>query len=67
MCPGPNCRNLAMPALWECLPTSISWFALFQSLLYKKVHEAQYRSHLANEMMMYHMQVRRTGAFRISR
>nr|XP_014351806.1 PREDICTED: cGMP-dependent 3',5'-cyclic phosphodiesterase [Latimeria chalumnae] len=27
------------------------------SLLYKKVHEAQYRSHLANEMMMYHMKV----------
>lgn len=29
-----------------------------QSLLYKKVNEAQYRSHLANEMMMYHMKVR---------
>lgn len=28
-----------------------------QSLLYKKVHEAQFRSHLANEMMMYHMKV----------
>ncbi|PKU27986.1 cgmp-dependent 3 -cyclic phosphodiesterase [Limosa lapponica baueri] len=28
-----------------------------QSLLYKKVNEAQYRSHLANEMMMYHMKV----------
>uniref|UniRef100_A0A8C1JXX2 Phosphodiesterase 2A n=1 Tax=Cyprinus carpio TaxID=7962 RepID=A0A8C1JXX2_CYPCA len=27
------------------------------SLLYKKVHEAQFRSHLANEMMMYHMKV----------
>ncbi|XP_010174475.1 cGMP-dependent 3',5'-cyclic phosphodiesterase, partial [Antrostomus carolinensis] len=27
------------------------------SLLYKKVNEAQYRSHLANEMMMYHMKV----------
>lgn len=28
-----------------------------KSLLYKKVNEAQYRSHLANEMMMYHMKV----------
>lgn len=29
-----------------------------QSLLYKKVHEAQFRSHLANEMMKYHMKVK---------
>lgn len=29
-----------------------------QSLLYKRVHEAQFRSHLANEMMMYHMKVK---------
>lgn len=29
----------------------------YKSLLYKKVNEAQYRSHLANEMMMYHMKV----------
>lgn len=28
-----------------------------QSLLYKRVHEAQFRSTLANEMMMYHMNV----------
>lgn len=32
-------------------------FSPLQSLLYKKVHEAQFRSHLANEMMMYHMKV----------
>ncbi|XP_067889146.1 cGMP-dependent 3',5'-cyclic phosphodiesterase isoform X2 [Heterodontus francisci] len=31
--------------------------SIAHSLLYKKVHEAQYRSHLANEMMMYHMKV----------
>ncbi|XP_041055954.1 cGMP-dependent 3',5'-cyclic phosphodiesterase isoform X3 [Carcharodon carcharias] len=31
--------------------------SISHSLLYKKVHEAQYRSHLANEMMMYHMKV----------
>ncbi|KAI4815711.1 hypothetical protein KUCAC02_005846 [Chaenocephalus aceratus] len=29
--------------------------SLAHSLLYKRVHEAQFRSHLANEMMMYHM------------
>ncbi|GCC16705.1 hypothetical protein chiPu_0020375, partial [Chiloscyllium punctatum] len=29
--------------------------SIAHSLLYKKVHEAQYRSHLANEMMMYHL------------
>lgn len=34
-----------------------------QSLLYKKVNEAQYRSHLANEMMMYHMKVRLARSF----
>ena len=34
-----------------------------QSLLYKKVNEAQYRSHLANEMMMYHMKVRLARRF----
>ncbi|KAK5904553.1 hypothetical protein CesoFtcFv8_006103 [Champsocephalus esox] len=31
--------------------------SLAHSLLYKRVHEAQFRSHLANEMMMYHMKV----------
>ncbi|XP_078401092.1 phosphodiesterase 2A isoform X2 [Cetorhinus maximus] len=31
--------------------------SISHSLMYKKVHEAQYRSHLANEMMMYHMKV----------
>ncbi|XP_059819232.1 cGMP-dependent 3',5'-cyclic phosphodiesterase [Hypanus sabinus] len=31
--------------------------SIAHSLLYKKVHEAQYRSHLANEMMMYHMKL----------
>ncbi|XP_030236370.1 cGMP-dependent 3',5'-cyclic phosphodiesterase isoform X1 [Gadus morhua] len=31
--------------------------SIAHSLLYKKVHEAQFRSHLANEMMMYHMKV----------
>ncbi|XP_042202322.1 cGMP-dependent 3',5'-cyclic phosphodiesterase-like [Callorhinchus milii] len=31
--------------------------SIAHSLLYKKVNEAQYRSHLANEMMMYHMKV----------
>lgn len=36
---------------------SIIWCLFLQSLLYKKVHEAQFRSHLANEMMMYHMKV----------
>ncbi|XP_043548660.1 cGMP-dependent 3',5'-cyclic phosphodiesterase [Chiloscyllium plagiosum] len=33
--------------------------SIAHSLLYKKVHEAQYRSHLANEMMMYHLKVRK--------
>lgn len=34
------------------------YLLFLQSLLYKKVHEAQFRSHLANEMMMYHLKVK---------
>ncbi|XP_044274540.1 cGMP-dependent 3',5'-cyclic phosphodiesterase [Varanus komodoensis] len=44
----------------EDLATAFSIYcgiSIAHSLLYKKVREAQYRSHLANEMMMYHMQV----------
>uniref|UniRef100_A0A8C8SLK1 Phosphodiesterase n=1 Tax=Pelusios castaneus TaxID=367368 RepID=A0A8C8SLK1_9SAUR len=44
----------------EDLATAFSIYcgiSIAHSLLYKKVHEAQYRSHVANEMMMYHMQV----------
>ncbi|XP_077197261.1 cGMP-dependent 3',5'-cyclic phosphodiesterase-like isoform X1 [Paroedura picta] len=44
----------------EDLATAFSIYcgiSIAHSLLYKKVHEAQYRSHLANEMMMYHMKV----------
>lgn len=36
----------------------VMYLLFLQSLLYKKVHEAQFRSHLANEMMMYHMKVK---------
>jgi len=45
--------------------SSSTIFSVFspQSLLYKKVNEAQYRSHLANEMMMYHMKVRLAWSF----
>uniref|UniRef100_A0A8B9QYE9 Phosphodiesterase n=1 Tax=Anas platyrhynchos TaxID=8839 RepID=A0A8B9QYE9_ANAPL len=42
----------------EDLATAFSIYcgiSIAHSLLYKKVNEAQYRSHLANEMMMYHM------------
>ncbi|KAK6296211.1 hypothetical protein J4Q44_G00339240, partial [Coregonus suidteri] len=44
----------------EDLATAFSIYcgiSIAHSLLYKKVHEAQFRSHLANEMMMYHMKV----------
>ncbi|XP_042313440.1 cGMP-dependent 3',5'-cyclic phosphodiesterase isoform X2 [Sceloporus undulatus] len=44
----------------EDLATAFSIYcgiSIAHSLLYKKVREAQYRSHLANEMMMYHMKV----------
>uniref|UniRef100_A0A674JQW2 Phosphodiesterase n=1 Tax=Terrapene triunguis TaxID=2587831 RepID=A0A674JQW2_9SAUR len=44
----------------EDLATAFSIYcgiSIAHSLLYKKVHEAQYRSHVANEMMMYHMKV----------
>uniref|UniRef100_A0A8C9QB13 Phosphodiesterase n=1 Tax=Spermophilus dauricus TaxID=99837 RepID=A0A8C9QB13_SPEDA len=44
----------------EDLATAFSIYcgiSIAHSLLYKKVNEAQYRSHLANEMMMYHMKV----------
>nr|XP_033803429.1 cGMP-dependent 3',5'-cyclic phosphodiesterase [Geotrypetes seraphini] len=44
----------------EDLATAFSIYcgiSIAHSLLYKQVHEAQYRSHLANEMMMYHMKV----------
>ncbi|XP_067322519.1 cGMP-dependent 3',5'-cyclic phosphodiesterase isoform X1 [Anolis sagrei] len=44
----------------EDLATAFSIYcgiSIAHSLLYKKVGEAQYRSHLANEMMMYHMKV----------
>uniref|UniRef100_A0A8C3G0G6 Phosphodiesterase n=1 Tax=Cyclopterus lumpus TaxID=8103 RepID=A0A8C3G0G6_CYCLU len=44
----------------EDLATAFSIYcgiSLAHSLLYKRVHEAQFRSHLANEMMMYHMKV----------
>uniref|UniRef100_A0A452IXW0 Phosphodiesterase n=1 Tax=Gopherus agassizii TaxID=38772 RepID=A0A452IXW0_9SAUR len=48
----------------EDLATAFSIYcgiSIAHSLLYKKVHEAQYRSHVANEMMMYHMKVRGWG------
>ena len=32
-------------------------FHIFSSLMYKKVADAQYRSKLSNELMMYHMKV----------
>ncbi|KAM9800956.1 cGMP-dependent 3',5'-cyclic phosphodiesterase [Neosynchiropus ocellatus] len=44
----------------EDLATAFSIYcgiSIAHSLLYKKVHEAQFRSHLANEMMKYHMKV----------
>ncbi|XP_017279471.1 cGMP-dependent 3',5'-cyclic phosphodiesterase isoform X2 [Kryptolebias marmoratus] len=44
----------------EDLATAFSIYcgiSIAHSLLYKKVHEAQFRSHLASEMMMYHMKV----------
>ncbi|XP_040902021.1 cGMP-dependent 3',5'-cyclic phosphodiesterase isoform X1 [Toxotes jaculatrix] len=44
----------------EDLATAFSIYcgiSIAHSLLYKKVHEAQFRSTLANEMMMYHMKV----------
>ncbi|XP_048121116.1 cGMP-dependent 3',5'-cyclic phosphodiesterase isoform X2 [Alosa alosa] len=44
----------------EDLATAFSIYcgiSIAHSLLYKKVHEAQFRSTLANEMMMYHMNV----------
>uniref|UniRef100_A0A8C6WTA4 Phosphodiesterase n=1 Tax=Neogobius melanostomus TaxID=47308 RepID=A0A8C6WTA4_9GOBI len=44
----------------EDLATAFSIYcgiSIAHSLLYKKVGEAQFRSHLANEMMMYHMKV----------
>ncbi|XP_077154964.1 cGMP-dependent 3',5'-cyclic phosphodiesterase [Ranitomeya variabilis] len=44
----------------EDLATAFSIYcgiSIAHSLLYKQVHEAQFRSHLANEMMMYHMKV----------
>lgn len=44
----------------EDLATAFSIYcgiSIAHSLLYKRVHEAQDRSHLANEMMMYHMKV----------
>ncbi|XP_031428800.1 cGMP-dependent 3',5'-cyclic phosphodiesterase [Clupea harengus] len=44
----------------EQLATAFSIYcgiSIAHSLLYKKVHEAQVRSTLANEMMMYHMNV----------
>ncbi|XP_032872534.1 cGMP-dependent 3',5'-cyclic phosphodiesterase [Amblyraja radiata] len=39
--------------------------SIVHSLLYKKVNEAQYRSHLANEMMMYHMKVTNEEVMRL--
>ncbi|XP_054650995.1 cGMP-dependent 3',5'-cyclic phosphodiesterase isoform X2 [Dunckerocampus dactyliophorus] len=44
----------------EDLATAFSIYcgiSIAHSLLYKRVHEAQFRSHLANEMMKYHMKV----------
>ncbi|XP_029028377.1 cGMP-dependent 3',5'-cyclic phosphodiesterase isoform X2 [Betta splendens] len=44
----------------EDLATAFSIYcgiSIAHSLLYKRVHEAQFRSTLANEMMMYHMKV----------
>ncbi|XP_077468194.1 phosphodiesterase 2A isoform X1 [Stigmatopora argus] len=44
----------------EDLATAFSIYcgiSIAHSLLYKKVHEAQFRSHLANEMMKYHMKL----------
>lgn len=44
----------------EDLATAFSIYcgiSIAHSLLYKKVHEAQFRSQLANEMMKYHMKV----------
>lgn len=50
--------GLLLPGICPPKPLTTLSSPLPQSLLYKKVNEAQYRSHLANEMMMYHMKVR---------
>lgn len=45
----------------EELATSFSIYcgiSLMHGLMYKKVRDAQHRSHLSNELMMYHMKVR---------
>eukprot|EP00795_Rhopilema_esculentum_P000240 gene240-9880_t len=56
-----NKRNgLCFTAFDEQLTESFATFcglSLVQSLLYQKAMESQHRSKLANEMMMYHMQV----------
>ena len=44
----------------EELATSFSIYcgiSLVHGLMYKKVRDAQHRSHLSNELMMYHMKV----------
>ena len=38
--------------------SSYCGLAILHSLMYKKVADAQYRSKLSNELMMYHMKVR---------
>ena len=37
--------------------SSYCGLAILHSLMYKKVADAQYRSKLSNELMMYHMKV----------
>ena len=39
--------------------SSYCGLAILHSLMYKKVADAQYRSKLSNELMMYHMKVRK--------
>ena len=40
--------------------SSYCGLAILHSLMYKKVADAQYRSKLSNELMMYHMKVSTT-------
>ena len=51
----------AFSAADEELATSFAIYcgiSLIHSLMYKKVSDAQHRSYLSNELMMYHMKVR---------
>ena len=38
-------------------PSSYCGLAILNTLMYEKVADAQYRSKLSNELMMYHMKV----------